>query len=267
MRAFPCDSYYLTLYLIAGLPAFVAGRNNQSHLGLVLSSNLCTEIVQHSTPEHPAVCTLASVALPEYVLLDSKDVDHSELHRVTKIIVNNLDKLFEQADYPVASAFRPAIDNRSLGIGVQGLAETFAMLELPFSSDRAKRLNIEIFETIYHAALEASTELAKHLGSHVTFAASPASHGRLQLDMWDVRPSGRYDFAALRDHITRYGLRHAMLTAQMPTASSSQILGHSEGIDPFVRRVPIYYGVRGSRPDLHLAQQHRSVSPSQWHLQ
>ena len=137
---------------------------------------------------------------------------------------------------------------------MQGLAEAFAMLELPFASDRARRLNVAVFETIYHAALEASSELARELGPHVTFENSPASQGRFQLDMWDAAPTGRYDFSTLKDQVTRYGLRHAMLTAQMPTASSSQILGHSEGIDPLVRCVLTPCAIRSLRADLLVTQ-------------
>lgn len=210
-------------------------RSNHSHLGTVKSSNLCTEIVQVSSQHRTATCILASVALPKFILPGNTGIDYPQLHDVVKAIVRNLDRLLDMSDYPHTSSQDSASDTRALGIGVQGLADVFALLELPFGSDDARRLNVRIFETIYHAALESSSELARQLVPYPSYAGSPASRGILQIDMWDSTPTGLHDFGSLRRHISEYGLRHSMLTAQMPTSSSSQILGHSEGVDPYIR--------------------------------
>lgn len=212
-------------------------RSNISHLGVVRASNLCTEIVQISSQYRVAVCTLASVALPRFLLPGQAGIDYSHIHSVVKVIVRNLDRLIEVTDYPRESAYDSAHDLRALGIGVQGLADVFAALELPFDSPDARQINVRIFETLYHAALEASTELAQLNLPCPSYLRSPASRGVLQMDMWGADPTGLHDFAPLRHRIAHFGLRNTLLTAQMPTASSSQILGHSEGVDPYLRLV------------------------------
>ena len=204
-------------------------------MGVIRASNLCTEILQISSLDRIAVCTLASIALPKFLLPGSVGFDYPRLHTLTKLVVRNLDKLIDVADYPRDSARDSAHDLRALGIGVQGFAEALAMMEIPFGSEDARRVNVRVFETIYHAALESSTELSRLHNPSPGYIRSPASHGLLQMDMWGAVPTGLHDFGPLRRHISQFGLRHTMLTAQMPTASSSQILGHSEGVEPYIR--------------------------------
>ena len=214
---------------------FLPVRNNHSHLGVIRASNLCTEIVQISSHYRIAVCTLASIALPKFLLPGNVGIDYPRLHAIAKLVVRNLEKLIDVTDYPRDSAHDSAHDHRSLGIGVQGFAEALAMMEIPFASDDARRINVRVFETIYHAALESSSELSRHHLPCPAYLRSPASRGTLQMDMWGALPTGLNDFDPLRQHIAQFGLRHTMLTAQMPTASSSQILGHSEGVEPYIR--------------------------------
>ena len=216
------------------LMSSVVARNNQSHLGIIKSANLCTEIVQYSSTIETAVCTLGAVCLPQFVR-DDNTIDYDDLHRVTKIIVRNLDKLLDNGAYPTTESAVSAFGTRSIRVGVLGLADLFAQIEIPFTSQEAQDINVNISETVYHAALECSCELAEAHGPYDAWIGSPASKGVLQLDMWNVVPSDRWDFAALRRRIAQYGLRHSMLTAQMPTASTAQLLGHSEGIEPYTR--------------------------------
>ena len=201
---------------------------------MIKASNLCTEIVQYSSAFETAVCTLASVCLPQY--LDSDGAfDYDELHRVTKLLVRCLDNLIDLAEYPNVDVAGSAFNTRSIAIGTQGLADVFAMKELAFVSPLARGMNRRIYETIYHAALDSSNELASAKGSYDTWIGSPAQNGVLQIDMWDAEPSDLHDFESLRRRIQDTGLRNSVLTAQMPTSSMAQLFGNSEGIDPYLR--------------------------------
>ncbi|KAH8818731.1 ribonucleotide reductase alpha subunit [Flagelloscypha sp. PMI_526] len=214
------------------------GKSNQKNLGTIKSSNLCTEIIEYSSPEETAVCNLASLALPTFVDMATKTYNFQKLHDVTKIVANNLNRIIDINYYPVATARRSNMRHRPIGIGVQGLADTFMALKIPFDSPAAKDLNQKIFETIYHGALEASAELAIRDGPYETFKGSPASEGTLQFDMWGVTPSsGLWDWDALKQKITTTGLRNSLVTAPMPTASTSQILGNNECFEPYTSNI------------------------------
>ena len=210
-------------------------KSNQKNLGTIKSSNLCTEVVQYSDDKETAVCNLASIGLPSFVNAESKQFDYDKLHQVTKVITNNLNRVIDINFYPTEKTSVSNFKHRPIGIGVQGLADTFVLLDIPFHSDDAKEVNKLIFETIYHAALEQSNESAKELGeSYSSFEGSPASQGILQYDMWSKEPTpGRYDWCALKQSIIKYGLRNSLLLAPMPTASTSQILGFNECFEPF----------------------------------
>ncbi len=213
-------------------------KNNERHLGVIRTSNLCTEIVQHSSREQTAVCTLASIAAPRFVLPDG-GFDLRGLHKMTKLAVLGTDALIDAAWYPTKAVRASALKTRAIGVGVQGLANVFKAMRLPFASGDARALNVEIFETIYHASYEASCDLAATHGTYPLYPGSPASTGELQHDMWSgTSPTGRYDFDALRARIAAHGLRNSMLTAQMPTASTARLLGNSEGVEPYTRYVP-----------------------------
>ncbi|KAI0745888.1 ribonucleotide reductase [Earliella scabrosa] len=211
-------------------------RNNQKHMGIIQSSNLCTEVVQYSNSTEPAVCTLASIALPRFIRPDGQ-FDFDMLHSVTKLAVRNTDRLLDVAKYPTGAAAAAANRARAIGVGVQGLADVFMMMGMPYASQRARDLNVDIFETIYHAALETSCELAKVKGPYPAWTGSLAADGILYSDMWPAGSRHRYDFDALRTMIAQHGLRNSLLTAQMPTASTAYILGNSEGVDPYPRRI------------------------------
>lgn len=274
-------------------------KSNQQNLGVIKSSNLCTEIVEYSSPEETAVCNLASIALNKFVL--DKTFDYDELHRVCKVVTRNLNRVIDINYYPNDKTMRSNVLHRPIGIGVQGMADAFALLDIPFHSDNAKVINKQIFETIYHAALETSNELAiehsKHVniiklavangqvnpsvfshhkvkltekftsdediymlaketleknniiyseisneeeyanGAYSSFKGSPASKGILQYDMWNVKPSDKYDWHELKGKITKYGIRNSLLVAPMPTASTSQILGNNECFEPFTSNI------------------------------
>lgn len=210
-------------------------KSNQQNLGTIRCSNLCTEIVEYTSPDEVAVCNLASIALNKFVDLSrSKPVyDFEKLRDVTKKVTRNLNKIISVNYYPVKEAERSNLRHRPIGIGCQGLADTFIMMRMPFESDAARELNKSIFETIYYAALEASCELAKRDGPYDTYEGSPASKGILQPDLWGVIPSDRWDWTTLRDNIRKYGVRNSLLVAPMPTASTSQILGNNECFEPY----------------------------------
>ena len=211
-------------------------KSQQKNIGIIRSSNLCTEIVEHTSPDEVAVCNLASVALNKFVKEgdDGRTYDHEQLWNVVYHIVGNLNKVIDGNAYPVKEAKHSNLKHRPVGLGVQGLADTFALLKVPFESDEATTLNKDIFETIYHAALTSSKDLARTDGAYETFPGSPASEGVLQFDMWGVTPeSGRYDWKALKAEIQDFGLRNSLLLAPMPTASTSQILGNNECFEPF----------------------------------
>jgi ribonucleoside-diphosphate reductase alpha subunit len=212
-------------------------KSNQKNIGTIKSSNLCTEIVQYSDENETSVCNLASIALPAFVSADGV-MDYDELHNVTKIVTNNLNRVIDVNYYPTPKTQRSNLRNRPLGRGVQGLADIFMLIGIPFHSDEAKLINKRIFETIYHAALEKSCELAMRDGPYETFAGSPASQGILQFDMWTVDPTNdRYDWTALKQQIITHGIRNSLLLAPMPTASTSQILGYNECIEPITSNI------------------------------
>ena len=210
-------------------------KSNQKNLGTIKSSNLCTEILEYSDDKETAVCNLASIGLPSFVNQDTKQFDYDQLHRVTKVVTNNLNRVIDINFYPTEKTRTSNFRHRPIGIGVQGLADTFVLLDIPFHSDAAKEVNKLIFETIYHASLEKSNEIAKELGeSYSSFEGSPTSKGILQFDMWSKEPTPRrYDWSALKQSIITYGLRNSLLVAPMPTASTSQILGFNECFEPF----------------------------------
>jgi ribonucleotide reductase alpha subunit len=243
-------------------------KSNQQNLGTIKSSNLCTEILEYSDDKETAVCNLASIALPTFVNEKTKEFDYEKLHEVAKVVTNNLNKVIDVNFYPTPKTERSNMLHRPIGIGVQGLADAFILMDIPFHSDEAKEVNKLIFETIYHAALEKSNEIAiaikerylsqveltdhtvlyemkytnglkyglkpAHLGAYQSFENSPASKGMLQFDMWGVEPTpGRYDWDALKQSIIEHGMRNSLLLAPMPTASTSQILGFNECFEPF----------------------------------
>lgn len=213
-------------------------KNMQSNIGMIKSSNLCAEIVEVSDSKTCAVCNLASMCLPTYVNPEKPGgFDYDKLHHAVKVVVKNLNKVIDCNFYPIEEAKNSNNRDRPIGIGVQGLADVYALMKIPFESDEAKLINKCIFETMYHAALEASCELAKKIGPYETYAGSPASNGVLQFDLWGVTPSDRYDWAILRDAIKRDGLRNSLLLAPMPTASTSQIMGFTESFEPITSNI------------------------------
>jgi ribonucleoside-diphosphate reductase subunit M1 len=211
-------------------------KSNQQNLGTIKCSNLCTEIIQYSSPEEVAVCNLASIALPSFVNND-KTFDYQKLYKVAKVITKNLNKIIDINYYPVPEARRSNLRHRPIGMGVQGLADTFILMRLPFDSEQASEVNKLIFETIYFAGLTASCELAEKLGPYESYQGSPVSKGILQPDMWKTQPSNLWDWQTLRDNIAKYGVRNSLLVAPMPTASTSQILGNNECIEPYTSNI------------------------------
>jgi ribonucleoside-diphosphate reductase subunit M1 len=210
-------------------------KSNQKNLGTIKSSNLCTEIIEYSSPDEVAVCNLASIALPSFVNVQSKTYNFAKLHAVAKVVAFNLNRIIDVNFYPVPEARRSNMRHRPIGIGVQGLADTFMQLRMPFESEAAKQLNIQIFETIYHAGVEASVEMAALDGPYETFEGSPASQGQLQFDLWGVTPTGLWEWEGLKERVKRVGLRNSLLVAPMPTASTSQILGFNECFEPYTK--------------------------------
>jgi len=247
-------------------------KSNQKNLGTIKSSNLCTEIIEYSDSNETAVCNLASLGLSNFVNED-KTFNYDKLHEVTKVVTDNLNKVIDINFYPTDKTKRSNMRHRPIGIGVQGLADTFAMMDVPFHSDEAREINKLIFETIYHASMEMSMEIAKDrymeiqdtknnggvstfkhyislfndyetkieksqfCGAYSTFEGSPLSQGIFQFDMWDVTPSSRYDWDILRQNVTKYGVRNSLLVAPMPTASTAQILGNNECFEPFTSNI------------------------------
>jgi ribonucleoside-diphosphate reductase alpha subunit len=201
-----------------------------------LCSVFSLEIVEYSNADETAVCNLSSIALPTFV--KDREFDHQRLHAVTKMITKNLNRVIDRNFYPTEAAKRSNMRHRPIGIGVQGLADVFIMCRMPFGSEASRELNAHIFETMYHAGLEASCELAEVDGAYETFEGSPASQGVLQFDMWDREPklSGRYDWDAMRQRVKK-GLRNSLLLAPMPTASTSQILGNNECFEPYTTNI------------------------------
>jgi ribonucleotide reductase alpha subunit len=238
-------------------------KTNQKNLGTIKSSNLCAEIVQYSDNRETAVCNLASIALPTFVDEVTKTFDYEKLHKVVKVVVNNLNRVIDINYYPTPKAKLSNLSHRPIGLGVQGLADTFILMDVAFCSDEAKEINRLIFETMYHASLEKSNEMAiekynslyeyatrgpyiyeptvvpqKYSGAYHSFKGSPASEGILQFDMWNTTPTpGRYDWDKLRNSIKEHGMRNSLLLAPMPTASTSQILGFNECFEPLTSNI------------------------------
>ena len=206
-------------------------KSNQQNLGTIKSSNLCTEIMEYTSPDEVAVCNLGSIALPKFV--EKGRFDHQRLFEVTLQLTKNLNRIIDHNYYPIPEAQRSNMRHRPIGIGVQGLADAFILMRYPFDSVEAKILNREIFETIYHAALTASKDLAREEGPYETYEGSPVSKGVLQFDMWNVTPSDRWEWDVLREEISKYGVRNSLLLAPMPTASTAQILGNNECFEPY----------------------------------
>jgi len=210
-------------------------KSNQQNLGTIKSSNLCTEIIEYTATDEVAVCNLASLALPRFVI--NGQFDHQKLYEITYEVTKNLNKIIDGNYYPVEEARNSNLRHRPIGLGVQGLADAFILLRLPFESDAAKQLNKEIFETIYFAAMTASKDLAKVDGAYATFQGSPASKGQFQFDLWGVEPTLRWDWYRLKDEVVKYGVRNSLLVAPMPTASTSQILGNNECFEPYTSNI------------------------------
>src|SRR6201994_135479 len=210
-------------------------KSNQQNLGTIKSSNLCTEIIEYTSADEIAVCNLASLALPRFVI--NGQFDHQKLYEITYEATKNLNKIIDGNFYPVEEARNSNLRHRPIGLGVQGLADAFILLRLPFESDAAKKLNKEIFETIYFAAMTASKDLAKIDGPYSSFAGSPASKGQFQFDLWNVEPTLRWDWYRLKDEVVKYGVRNSLLVAPMPTASTSQILGNNECFEPYTSNI------------------------------
>ncbi|MEH0158619.1 ribonucleoside-diphosphate reductase subunit alpha [Limibacter armeniacum] len=213
------------------------GKSNQQNLGTIKSSNLCTEIIEYTSKDEVAVCNLASLSLPKYVT-EEGNFDHKRLYEVTKVVTRNLNKIIDTNYYPVPEARNSNLRHRPTGLGVQGLADVFLKLRMPFDSEEAKGLNEDIFETIYFAAMEASMELAQVQGPYESYEGSPASKGTFQFDMWGVKPkSGRWNWDALKAQVKQHGIRNSLLLAPMPTASTSQILGNNECFEPYTSNI------------------------------
>ena len=213
-------------------------KTNQKNLGTIRSSNLCTEIMEFTSKDEIAVCNLASISLPMFV--ENGKFDHDLMYKVTKRVTRNLNKVIDRNYYPVKEAENSNLRHRPVGLGVQGLADAFIMLRLPFTSDEAKKLNQEIFETLYFAAVTASMEMAIEEGPYSTFKGSPISEGEFQYNLWGLKDeelSGRWDWASLRKEVMKNGVRNSLLVAPMPTASTSQILGNNEAFEPYTSNI------------------------------
>jgi ribonucleoside-diphosphate reductase alpha chain len=212
------------------------GKSNQQNLGTIRSSNLCTEIIEYTSPDEVAVCNLASIAIPKFVKED-RTFDHDKLFEVTYRVTRNLNRVIDRNYYPIPEARNSNMRHRPIGLGVQGLADAFILMRLPFDSDEARQLNKDVFETIYYAACTASKDLAKEESAYETFEGSPASKGKLQFDLWGVKPSGRWEWDILKDEIKEHGMRNSLLMAPMPTASTAQILGNNECFEPYTSNI------------------------------
>ncbi len=211
-------------------------KSNQKNLGTIKSSNLCTEIIEYTAPDEVAVCNLASIALPKFVI--NGKFDHQKLFDVTYVVTKNLNRIIDINYYPVDEARNSNMRHRPIGLGVQGLADAFILLKMPFESDEAQGLNKDIFETIYFAAMTASKDLSMKYGPYETFKGSPVSKGIFQFDMWGVTPSsGRWNWEALKREVKQHGVRNSLLVAPMPTASTSQILGNNECFEPYTSNI------------------------------
>ncbi|MBK8626455.1 MAG: ribonucleoside-diphosphate reductase subunit alpha [Saprospiraceae bacterium] len=212
-------------------------KSNQKNLGTIKSSNLCTEILEYTSPDEVAVCNLASISLPKFVDVDKMEFDFEKLHHITQVVTRNLNRIIDINYYPVPEARNSNFRHRPIGIGVQGLADAFILMRMPFDSPEAVKLNKEIFETMYHAAVEESCKQAEINGVYESFKGSPASQGILQFDMWGITPSNRYDWNILKERVKNSGMRNSLLLAPMPTASTSQILGNNECFEPYTSNI------------------------------
>ncbi|WP_396183965.1 ribonucleoside-diphosphate reductase subunit alpha [Flavobacterium sp.] len=213
-------------------------KSNQKNLGTIRSSNLCTEILEYTSPDEIAVCNLASISLPMFI--ENGKFDHQKLYDVTKRVTRNLNRVIDRNYYPVPEAENSNMRHRPIGLGVQGLADAFILLRLPFTSDEAKQMNQDIFETLYFAAVTASMEMAKEEGAYSTFKGSPISEGEFQYNLWGLKDSdlsGRWDWESLRKEVVEHGVRNSLLVAPMPTASTSQILGNNEAFEPYTSNI------------------------------
>uniref|UniRef100_A0A0K2UAC8 Ribonucleoside-diphosphate reductase n=1 Tax=Lepeophtheirus salmonis TaxID=72036 RepID=A0A0K2UAC8_LEPSM len=227
-------------------------KSNQKNLGTIKCSNLCTEIVEYSSPDEVAVCNLASIAVNQFV--KNKVYDFEQLKEVAKVATRNLNKIIDVNHYPIQEARRSNMRHRPIGIGVQGLADAFILMRYPFESDEALLLNKQIFETIYYGALEASCELAAELGTYETYKGSPVSQGLLQFDLWEgVTPTNMWDWSKLKAKIAKDGVRNSLLLAPMPTASTAQILGNNEGIEAYTSNI---YSRRVLSGEFQIVNQH-----------
>ena len=211
-------------------------KSNQQNLGTIKSSNLCTEIIEYTAPDEVAVCNLASLALPKYVTEDGK-FDHDKLFEVTYQATVNLNRIIDGNYYPVEEARNSNMRHRPIGLGVQGLADAFILMGLPFESEEARALNREVFETIYYASMTASKDLAIEEGPYETFKGSPVSKGVFQFDMWGVTPTSRWEWDVLKEEVKKHGVRNSLLLAPMPTASTAQILGNNECFEPYTSNI------------------------------
>ena len=211
-------------------------KSNQQNLGTIKSSNLCTEIIEYTAPDEVAVCNLASLALPKYVTEDG-NFDHDKLFEVTYQATLNLNRIIDENFYPVEEAKNSNLRHRPIGLGVQGLADAFIMMGLPFESEEARALNREIFETIYFASMTASKDLSKVEGPYETIKGSPVSKGIFQFDMWGVTPTNRWEWDILKEEVKKHGVRNSLLLAPMPTASTAQILGNNECFEPYTSNI------------------------------
>ncbi|MBP6183756.1 MAG: ribonucleoside-diphosphate reductase subunit alpha [Saprospiraceae bacterium] len=211
-------------------------KSNQQNLGTIRSSNLCTEIMEYTSPDEVAVCNLGSISLPKFVD-EERNYDFAKLEEITRVLTRNLNRIIDINYYPIVEARNSNMRHRPIGIGVQGLADAFLLMRFPFDSAEAKALNKQIFETIYFAAVSESCIMAQEQGAYQSFQGSPASKGILQFDMWGVQPSNRYDWNALKEEVKQHGLRNSLLLAPMPTASTSQILGNNECFEPYTSNI------------------------------
>merc|ERR1719266_1041447 len=228
-------------------------KSNQQNLGTIKCSNLCTEIVEYSSPDEVAVCNLASIAVNQFVDASNKTYDFKRLKEVTKVVTRNLNKVIDVNYYPVEEARRSNMRHRPIGIGVQGLADAFILMRFPFESEEAQLLNKQIFETIYYGAMEASCELAKQHGPYETYSGSPVSKGIFRYDMWDVTPTTLHDWESLKANVKKHGIRNSLLMAPMPTASTAQILGNNEGIEAYTSNI---YSRRVLSGEFQVVNQH-----------
>lgn len=224
-------------------------KSNQKNLGTIKSSNLCTEIIEYSAPDEQAVCNLASIALPKFVIPGKKPkFDFEQLKNIAYVATFNLNKVIDVNYYPTEETRNSNMRHRPIGLGVQGLADTFAMMRIPFDSEEAKQLDRDIFEAIYFGAMSSSVDIAEKEGAYSTFKGSPLSEGKFQFDLWNVEPSDRWDWEGLRERAIKHGARNSLLLAPMPTASTSQILGNNECFEPFTSNIYLRKTLSGEFP-------------------